>query len=217
VSPRAALFRWLMGPQGHLLANGPLYRLPENLKLGREARLLDVGCGRGTLLRVLDEQVRFEVPPVGIDLSQEMLSLARGDDAGRQFAQATASTLPFRDDSFTLVTCGYVVKHLDEVELRRFLDEIRRILEPGGLALIWEFGPSGNARLDRWNAHVLGPAGDDIRLRSTRTLTRHAEATGFPFVRDADLRPFLVPPIPRASVLIGVPPEDFDGQPAYRA
>ena len=44
-----------------------------------------------------------------------------------------------------------------------------------------------------------------------------AEAGGFPFVTDANLRPFLFPPIPRASVLIGIPPEGYDGTPAYRA
>ena len=216
-SPRAAVFRWLMGPQGHLLANGPLYRLPENLKLGPDTRLLDVGCGRGTLLRVLDEQVRFSTPPVGADLSPEMLRLVRHDEAGRQFARAAASVLPFADDSFTLVTCGYVVKHLDDDELRAFFLEANRVLAPGGLALIWEFGPSGNPRLDRWNARVLGAASEWVRLRSSATLLAHAGASGFPFVTDAELRPFLVPPIPRASVLIGIPPDDFDGKPIYRA
>lgn len=220
-SPRAAVFRWLMGPQGHLLANGPLYGLPQTLKLRPETRLLDVGCGRGTLMRVLDEQVRFATPPVGIDLSPEMLSMAHRDEAGtgtgRQFARGTASALPFADNAFTLVTCGYVVKHLGDEELRAFLREVNRVLEPGGLALIWEFGPTGNPRLDRWNAMVLGAAEERVRLRSSATLLSHAGENGFPFITDAELRPFIVPPIPRASVLIGIPPEDFDGSTIYRA
>lgn len=216
-SPRAALFRWLMGPQGHLLANGPLYRLPENLKLHSDMRLLDIGCGRGTLLRVLDEQVRFTTPPVGVDLSSEMLDLARADDAGRGFARATATSLPFADGAFTLVTAGYVIRHLDDRELRALLDEIRRVLAPSGLALLWEFGSTGNTPLDRWNARVLGPAEESVKLRSTQTLIALAEEIGFPFVTDADLRPFLVPPIPRSSVLVGIPPEDYDGTPVYRA
>jgi SAM-dependent methyltransferase len=218
LSPRAIGFRFLMGPQGHLLANSPLYRLPENLKLGPDTRLLDVGCGRGTLMRVLDEQVRFQTPPVGLDLSPEMLRMARADEAkrplrgsfGRRFARGAASSLPFADEAFTLVTCGYVVKHLDDHELLALLREIRRVLEPGGLALIWEFGPSGNPRLDRWNSLFLGAASERVRLRSTKTLLHHAAASGFPFVTDGKLRPFLFPPIPRASMLIGIPPEGFD-------
>jgi ubiquinone/menaquinone biosynthesis C-methylase UbiE len=92
--------------------------------------------------------------------------------------------------------------------LDAFLHEVHRVLAPRGLALIWEFGPTGNRRLDSWNAKVVGPAGERVRLRSTRTLREHADAVGFEFTRDADLRPFLFPPIPRASVLIGIPPED---------
>lgn len=206
-----------MGPQGHLLANGPLYRLPENLKLNRSTRLLDIGCGRGTLMRVLDDQVRFETSPVGVDLSDEMLAIARRDQADRGFVRATASSLPFADGTFNLVTCGYVVKHLEDDELWLLLAEVKRVLEPGGLALFWEFGPSGNAGLDRWNARFVGPADDRPRLRSTQTLMRYAEVSGFPFVTDAELRPFLFPPIPRASVLMGIPPEGYDGTPTYRA
>ena len=200
-----------MGPQGHLLANGPLYRLPENLKLTPRTRLLDIGCGRGTLMRTLDEQVGFEQPPVGLDLSPKMLALAQGDQqrdrAPRDLVRGPATELPFADNSFTLVTAGYVVKHLSTLELDCFLRELHRVLAPQGLALIWEFGPTGNRRLDTWNAKVVGTAGERVRLRSTRTLREHADAAGFEFTRDADLRPFLFPPIPRASVLIGIPPE----------
>jgi SAM-dependent methyltransferase len=215
-SPRAIAFRWLMGPQGHLLSNGPLYRLPENLKLTPQTRLLDVGCGRGTLMRMLDEQVAFEQPPVGLDLSPKMLSMAkrdqRRDDAPRGLAQGSATELPFADNSFTLVTAGYVVKHLNTPDFDAFLREVYRVLAPGGLALIWEFGPTGDQRLDAWNAKVIGPAGEHVRLRSTRTLREHADAAGFGFTRDADLRPFFVPPIPRASILIGIPPDEPPAQ-----
>jgi len=201
-----------MGPQGHLLANGPLYRLPENLKLTPQTKLLDIGCGRGTLMRTLDEQVAFDQPPVGLDLSTAMLSLARRDqqhdEAPHDLVQGSVAELPFADNSFTLVTAGYIAKHLNTPELGSFLREVRRVLVPRGLALIWEFGPTGNQRLDAWNAKVVGPAGERIRLRSARTLREHADAAGFGFTRDADLRPFFVPPIPRASILIGIPPED---------
>jgi SAM-dependent methyltransferase len=210
-SPRAIGFRWLMGPQGHLLANGPLYRLPENLKLTPQTRLLDVGCGRGTLMRTLDEQVGFEQSPVGLDLSPKMLAIAQRDQqrdgAPRDLVQGSARELPFADDSFTLVTAGYIVKHLSTPEFDAFLHELHRVLEPRGLALTWEFGPTGNRRLDAWNARFIGPAVERVRLRSTGTLRAHADAAGFGFTRDADLRPFLFPPIPRASILIGIPPE----------
>ena len=48
------------------------------------------------------------------------------------------------------------------------------------------------------------------RLRSSATLRRLAVEAGAPFTRFADLRPFLLPPIPRASIIVGRPPEGFD-------
>jgi ubiquinone/menaquinone biosynthesis C-methylase UbiE len=163
-----------MGPQGHLLANGPLYRLPENLKLTPRTHLLDIGCGRGTPMRALDEQVGFEQPPAGLDLSPKMLALAQGDQqrdrAPRDLVWGPVTELPFADNSFTLATAGYVVMHLGTPELDCFFREVYRVLVPRGLPLIWEFGPTGNPRLDTWNAKVVTPAGERVRLRSTRTL-----------------------------------------------
>ena len=118
--------------------------------------------------------------------------------------------LPFRDGAFTLVTCGYVVKHLDDDAVRALFIEMHRVLAPGGLALVWEFGPTGHPVLDAWNAAVVSRGVRGPRLRSSDTLRRLATEAGFPFTRYANLRPFLVPPIPRASILIGRPPEGFD-------
>ncbi|MEX2372827.1 MAG: class I SAM-dependent methyltransferase, partial [Dehalococcoidia bacterium] len=163
--------------------------------------------------------LRCDRPPVGLDPSREMLRRATRDepnarrDAG--LVQGGGTALPFCDASFNLVLCGHVLKGLDDVDVLALLAEVRRVLEPGGLALIWEFGPTGNVRLDAWNAYVVsrGPLGRP-RLRSQRTLKRLAVDAGFEFVRDADLRPFLLPPVPRASILVGRPPEG-DYTPAY--
>jgi len=212
-SPSAAAFRWFMGP-GQWAANTALYRLAEGLKLDSTTKLLDIGCGRGGLLRALDDQLGCDVPPVGLDFSRAMLGMAQRDETNplraARYVEASAVALPFRDATFSLVTCGYVVKHLTDDEVRALLMEIGRVLEPGGLAVIWEFGPTGNARLDAWNAGVVSRGVAQPRLRSSATLRRLATDVGFPFSRYADLRPFLLPPIPRASIIVGRPPEDFD-------
>ncbi|MBM3138779.1 MAG: class I SAM-dependent methyltransferase [Chloroflexi bacterium] len=212
-APSAIGFRWLMGSTGQLLTNGPALRLPTALRLDPSTRLLDVGSGRGGLARAIDEQLRPAVPPVAIDYSGTMLRLAardgRHDGSRVGLVRATGTALPFADARFTLVTCGHVAKHLDDRELRALLGEIRRVLEPGGLAVLWEFGPSGNPRLDRWNTATVSLGVRQPRLRSSVTLQHHALAAGFDLARDANLRPFLAPPIPRASVLLGRPPEGW--------
>lgn len=209
----SAVIRWVMTAPGQWAVNSPLMKLPENLALRREQRWLDIGCGRGTLLRLVDQRVGFETPPTGVDFSMEALRLARQDARQHRhelrLAGGTATALPFQDQSFDLITCGYLIKHLTDAELDRFLGEVRRVLAGGGLALLWEFAPSGSRRLDAWNRRVLGPRVHDPILRSTSTLLEHAERTGFEFTRDAVLRPFFFPPIPRASILVGRAPEGW--------
>ena len=71
-------------------------------------------------------------------------------------------------------------------------------------------------RRDAWNARTVATGVKQPRLRSQRTLKRLATDAGFEFVRDADLRPFILPPIPRASILVGRPPEGFSAAPDPR-
>ena len=211
-SPSGVLLRWFLGEQGAFAVNTPVLRLPTELNLTGSERTLDIGTGRGALLRLLDRQLSFERDPVGLDFSGPMLKLAAQDEArsGRPSAlvQATATRLPFVDGSFQLVLCGHLVKHLDDDGLRDLLDEIYRVLSPGGLALIWDFAPTGRRLLDAFNLLCITSHVKEPYMRSTAALMRFATEAGFPFVTDALLRPFLFPPIPRASVLIGRPPEE---------
>ena len=209
----SAFIRWAMTAPGQWAVNSPLMRLPENLALRAGQRWLDIGCARGALLRLIDERVGFDRIPVGVDFSPAVLRLARRD-AGRTgrytaLACAAATALPFGDQTFDLVTCGYLMKHLTDEELDTFLSEVRRVLAGGGLALLWEFAPSGSGRLDAWNRRWLGASVKDPYLRPTSMLLHHAQTAGFEFTRDAALRPFLFPPIPRASILAGRAPEGW--------
>ena len=210
----AIAMRWLLGEQGAFLINTPAVRLPSELRLDRSERVLDIGCGRGALLRQLDRQLHFERDPVGLDFSRAMLGLAAADEAraGRPSAlvRGSAIALPFAAERFSLVLCGHLLKHLDDDAVRDLLDNIWRVLAPGGLAVLWEFAPTGRRRLDAWNRRWLTAGVQPQRLRSTARLLALARGAGFPFATDAELRPFLVPPIPRASVLIGRPPVDCD-------
>lgn len=201
-----------MGPVGQALANLPIYRLRQNLALDETTRLLEIGVGRGTTMRMLDDQLQCERAPMGLDVARAALRLAQRDERnprrGAGLVQGSGVALPFRDASFNLVLCGHVIKHLDDTDVLALMIEVLRVLEPGGLALFWEFGPTGNRPLDRWNARTLTTGVEHPILRSSRTLQSMAQEAGFPFVRDANLRPFLLPPIPRASILVGRPPED---------
>jgi SAM-dependent methyltransferase len=93
---------------------------------GPAARLLDIGCGTGFVLRLAEGVFRT---CVGVDVTCEMLDRApRGP--GLYYAMATAESLPFADDSFDAVTAYSVLHHL--VDLVPVLAEVRRVLRDGG-------------------------------------------------------------------------------------
>lgn len=94
------------------------------------ARLLDVGCGTGQLLRRLGDRFRY----AGCDPAEEMVRRARGRNPGVEFAVATAEALPYDDASFDAVLCIEVMRYLADPEPA--LRELTRVLRPGGLALV---------------------------------------------------------------------------------
>src|SRR3989442_15543907 len=69
-------YAFLASVPGMLLINTPAYRFEKLLNIKAEHRVLDVGCGQGSVLQVLAARVPFLNPPVGIDLSQEMIRRA---------------------------------------------------------------------------------------------------------------------------------------------
>jgi SAM-dependent methyltransferase len=94
--------------------------------------VLDVGCGSGTLLRLLGPRSRRVV---GIDRSRRMRLLARSRLHQAGLANCTIrngdlAQLPFDDDSFDLVILDEVLNGSDDV--RAGLIEARRVLQPAG-------------------------------------------------------------------------------------
>ena len=121
-------------------------------------RILDVGCGTGANLQMLS---MFGVAE-GVDVSAEALEFCRARGSAR-VRQGAAESLPFEDASFDLVTGLDVVEHLDDYLAG--LTEMRRVLRPGGYALL--FVPAFN---------FLWGVQDDIshhRRRYTRSELKH--------------------------------------------
>jgi SAM-dependent methyltransferase len=198
------LYGLLAGPPGLMLVNTPAFNLHEELQLQPETRLLDIGCGSGAMLELLASRVAFQRPPVGIDLSTTMLHL--GDPERAVLVEGSSVQLPFADESFDVVTCAHVAKHLDDTSLLLMLAEIRRVLSFGGIAVVWDFAPTRSRLLNRWNEFVVTLGVRDCNFRGYTTLSAFALEAGFEWVSNAHLRPFIYPPIPRASVIMGKAP-----------
>jgi SAM-dependent methyltransferase len=97
---------------------GSYARLAARVPAGRA---LDLACGDGSLLQLLDADA------IGIDLSRGELERARG--RARHVVQARAQALPFADRSFDAVTCHLAFMLFDDVEL--VVAELARVMKPG--------------------------------------------------------------------------------------
>lgn len=211
----SAGMRLLMGPAGQFLVNTPAFRLPEEMRLKPADRVLEIGCGRAALLRILAARVGFLTPPVGLDVSRTMLRMAERDmrRAGGpavDLVAGTATKLPFEDDQFDYVISAHMVKHLSDAAVLLCLREMRRVLRPGGLALVWDIGPVRSRTIDRWNRWLLTRGVSSAHLRNYRQLAALAKRAGFDWYTNAGLRPFLYPPIPRASIIMGKAPAGWE-------
>lgn len=212
--PLAAAKRLAMGVPGQILVNTAAFTLPEELHIGQGWRVLDVSCGRASLIRVLSHRVRLDNPPVGLNRSHDALYRARQDMEAEGeptviTAQGATNYLPFADETFELLLSAHSFRHLTDDELRVSLSEAKRVLKRGGLFLAWEFAPTASGLLNRWNRWVLTREAPQVRLRSYPALQSLALDTGFDWVEHAQLRPFLFPPIPRVSLIMGRAPEGW--------
>jgi SAM-dependent methyltransferase len=106
------------------------------------ARVLEVGCGPGRLSIRLARDHGLDV--TGVDLDAAMIDRARanadrsnGEERRPSFAVGDVASLAFPDGSFDLVVSTLSMHHWTDVVAG--LNEIGRVLHPGGRALVWDF------------------------------------------------------------------------------
>lgn len=173
------------GPAGAVLALGSVLSLHEPL-IGHLLRsgdydvttrrnVLDVGSGAGQILGHLLRLVSPQARLVGFDLSQRMLHRARTRLQSQRPAYVAGDLMrmPFADESFDCITCGWVLEHLPDPTPG--LTEIARVLKPGCSALILatEDTVSGAMTSRAWKC----------RTYSRQELCEACERAGLPWSR----------------------------------
>jgi ubiquinone/menaquinone biosynthesis C-methylase UbiE len=122
-------------------------RVIEGANIQDGEHVLDVGCGTATLLLAAKSRSPL-AQMVGVDPDERALAIAREKIAQRQVevevVQAGAEHLPFPTSSFDLVMSTLVFHHLPTEIKHRAMQEIYRVLTPGGRLLLVDFGkPEG--------------------------------------------------------------------------
>jgi ubiquinone/menaquinone biosynthesis C-methylase UbiE len=107
-----------------------------------EGKVLDAGTGPGTLARELARR-QPQLQVYGIDLSEDMIGLARAHTRSEQleervhFAIGDVAHLPYPDNSFDVIVSTISMHHWYELE--QPLRDLYRVLRPGGRLWIYDF------------------------------------------------------------------------------
>ena len=163
------------------------------LGLRRDARLLDVGCGTGGTLGLLENFGRTWA----VDYSPTAAAFVKQ----RGFARITvgsATDLPYRDGAFDLVTAFGVIEHVERDE--RMLEEMSRVTRPGGHMLVLT-----SAHMWLWSVH-------DERVHHVRRYKRSELAerftrAGWSIEQLTYVNAGLLPPIAAVRLLQRLVPE----------
>jgi dolichol-phosphate mannosyltransferase len=135
--------------------------------------VLDVGCGSSRIIAAL--------PPGSVALDSSFPKLRYGRKFGKPLVCASATALPFSDETFPCVLCAQVIEHVPKDS--PILDELCRVLAPGGRLVL------STPDYDRWEWRVLetlyrrfAPGGEtDIHIAryTRRELVERFQARGF--------------------------------------
>ena len=105
--------------------------------------LLDVGCGTGTLTKLIAEKSPKHTV-IGLDADQTALDISQkkviGKDLNISFRQGFGQKMPFDENSFDIVVSSLFFHHLNSSAKLATLTEIRRVLKPDGTLIIADWG-----------------------------------------------------------------------------
>jgi demethylmenaquinone methyltransferase / 2-methoxy-6-polyprenyl-1,4-benzoquinol methylase len=139
-------------------------KLIEMLNLIGDEKVLDIACGTGDIAFALGEHLHSG-EAVGLDITQAMIEIAESKRRAKNasnvsFHRGDIMSLPFADDLFDCVACGYALRNVPSVEPA--LSEIKRVLKPGGRFYSLDFAHP-QRRIYRWlYLHYLTIAGSIV-------------------------------------------------------
>ena len=144
---------------------------------GLRPAALDIGCATGALLPALRER---GWAPQGVEISEAQARYGESRHGLPIFA-GRLEEARFPDSSFDLVHASHLIEHLNDPA--SFLDEVARVLSPGGLLVLTTPNSDGfQARFlgRRWRSAIY----DHLYLFSLRTLRALLQAKGFVVERE---------------------------------
>ncbi len=139
--------------QRWLFREGFMRALVDDANIGPDQRVLDIGCGTGTLI-ILVQRLHPQAEVVGLDPDPKALAIAKqkSEKAGVaiNFVRGFADEIPYPPASFDRVLSSFMFHHLTRDEKLGALRDVSRVLRPGGSLHLLDFG-----RPRSWYSSVL--------------------------------------------------------------
>jgi ubiquinone/menaquinone biosynthesis C-methylase UbiE len=95
----------------------------------KKGKYLDIGCGAGNVVKAVKKE-RPDLDVCGVDISKSAITIAKKDSCGVKFAFGSTDKLPFRANTFDMVSMFDVLEHVDDEKAMR---EVARVLKKDGL------------------------------------------------------------------------------------
>ncbi|WP_035322175.1 class I SAM-dependent methyltransferase [Peribacillus kribbensis] len=136
----------------------------ESYHIPSHARILELGCGNGAVWAKNKDRIPESWDITLSDFSTGMLADAKkniGEAANIDFQQLNAADIPFADHSFDVVMANHMLYHVPD--RKKALQEIKRVLRPGGVLYSSTNGVTHMAELNEWVAEF----DSELRFPST--------------------------------------------------
>lgn len=126
-------------------------------------KVLDVGCGTGSLAVLAAKRVGPTGEVRGIDPSPEMIEAARAKcaraEARAAFRDGVMEDIPYPEGHFDLVLSSFMLHHLPAEVRKAGFEEVHRVLAPGGRLLVVDIEPQGSTAMGALYAFLIGHGG----------------------------------------------------------
>lgn len=137
--------------------------------------ICDLGCGPGHVARYLAQRGAHVV---GVDLSDEMVVVARRRNPGLRFEQGNMLDLAgVADAAFAAVVAMYSLIHIDRPQVPIALAEMHRVVAPGGILAVAVHGGAGEILYDEFLGHPVPFTGTYFQLDELAGLVTTADFT----------------------------------------
>lgn len=144
-------------------------------------QLLDIGCGHGLIHKHLKGK---GLDIVGVEVADEVVELARTENPEVRYFSHDGKVLPFEAKQFDVAIAICVMHHVPPAEWKSFLNEMKRVLKPGGIAVIFEHNPYNPVTRYIVANNVLD---DDAVLLPSPSLKKMMQAAGFAGVKNRNI------------------------------